>query len=148
MDVHCPSYRRSHQPWKENIQHFKKWNSLTFSYFCGLFLPSWILTWIQGLDWIQVQSGYGSGSTTLVLSFGLRKIFVLCLCIQISLFSHFKISFFYRCVHPWASVQPARLLGPFGSWRAFHIQPVHKSIIVIARYFGKLDPEPHLSEIM
>ncbi len=37
-----PSYRRSLQPWYENIQHFKTWNFLTFFDFCGSFLPSWI----------------------------------------------------------------------------------------------------------
>ncbi len=36
-----PSYRRSLQPSKENIQHFKTWNFLIFFYFCGSFLPSW-----------------------------------------------------------------------------------------------------------
>jgi hypothetical protein len=36
------SYRRSLQPSKENIQHFKKLNSLTFFYVSGAFLPSWI----------------------------------------------------------------------------------------------------------
>ncbi len=30
-----PSYRRSLQPWKENIQHFKRWKFRTFFYFCG-----------------------------------------------------------------------------------------------------------------
>ncbi len=38
----CPSYRRSHQPSKENIQHFRRWNFLTVFYFCASFLPSWI----------------------------------------------------------------------------------------------------------
>jgi hypothetical protein len=37
-----PSYRRSLQPSKENIQHLKTWNFLIFFYFCGSFLPSWI----------------------------------------------------------------------------------------------------------
>ncbi len=35
-----PSYRRSLQPSKANIQHFKTWNFLIFVYFCGSFLPS------------------------------------------------------------------------------------------------------------
>ncbi len=34
LDKGHPSYRRSLQ----NVQHFKKWNLLTFFYFCGLFL--------------------------------------------------------------------------------------------------------------
>ncbi len=47
-----PSYRRSLQSSKENIQHFKIWNFITFFYFCGSFLPSWIrirnpLTWLN-----------------------------------------------------------------------------------------------------
>ncbi len=33
----CPSYRRSLQPSKENIQHFKTWNFLIFSIFAGNF---------------------------------------------------------------------------------------------------------------
>jgi hypothetical protein len=33
----CPSYRRSLQPSKEKIQHFKKWNLLTVLNFCGSF---------------------------------------------------------------------------------------------------------------
>jgi hypothetical protein len=37
-----PSYRRSLQPSKENIQHFKNFNLLTFLNFCWSFLPSWI----------------------------------------------------------------------------------------------------------
>ncbi len=36
-----PSYRRSLQSTKENIQHFKTWNLLIFFYFCGSFLLSW-----------------------------------------------------------------------------------------------------------
>ncbi len=43
-----PSYRRSLQPSKENIQHFKTWHFLTFFYFCGSFLPFWI----------RIQSGF------------------------------------------------------------------------------------------
>jgi hypothetical protein len=34
-----PSYRKSLQPSKENIHHFKTGNFLTFSYFRGSFLP-------------------------------------------------------------------------------------------------------------
>ncbi len=37
-----PSCRRSLQPSKENIQHFKKLNLFTFFNFCELVLPSWI----------------------------------------------------------------------------------------------------------
>ncbi len=37
-----PSYRRSLQPSKENIHHFKRWNLLAVSYFSGSFLSSWI----------------------------------------------------------------------------------------------------------
>ncbi len=46
----CPRYRRSLQPSKENIQHFKKWNWLTFFYVCGLFLSSWIRIQIANPD--------------------------------------------------------------------------------------------------
>ncbi len=72
-----PSYRRSLQPSKENIQHCKRWNLLTVFYFPGQFLPSWIrirignlriadldTVRIQGLYWIRIQSG----STTLVFT--------------------------------------------------------------------------------
>jgi hypothetical protein len=34
-----PSYRRSFQPSKENIRHFKTWNYWTFSIFVGIFCP-------------------------------------------------------------------------------------------------------------
>ncbi len=41
-----PSYYKGLQlSKKENIQHFSKWNLLTFSHFWRSFLPSWI--WIQ-----------------------------------------------------------------------------------------------------
>jgi hypothetical protein len=33
------SYKRSLQPSKENIQHFKTLNLKTFAYFCGSFCP-------------------------------------------------------------------------------------------------------------
>ncbi len=49
-----PSFRRSLQLSKENIQHFKKWNLLTFLYFCGSFLPSLIR--IQGSHWIRIHN--------------------------------------------------------------------------------------------
>jgi hypothetical protein len=73
-----PSYRRSLQPSKENIQHFKAWKFWTFFYFCGSFLPSWIRIRIRNLNAdpdpdpaTQINadpcgSGYGSGSETLV----------------------------------------------------------------------------------
>ncbi len=70
-----PSYRQSLQSSKENIQHFKKWNVLTFSIFVGHFSPpgsgSGFAIRIQGPYWIRIysRSGYGSrfGSTTLAL---------------------------------------------------------------------------------
>ncbi len=57
----------------ENIQHFKKWNVLTFSMFVGHFCPpgsgsdceSWYGSREQRPHWIRIQSGYGSGSTSL-----------------------------------------------------------------------------------
>jgi hypothetical protein len=36
-----PSYKRSLQLSKENVQHFKTWKFSIF-FFCGSFLPSWI----------------------------------------------------------------------------------------------------------
>ncbi len=54
-----PSYRRSLQLSKENIQHFKTWNFLIFFYFCGSFLPAWIR--INWPDWIRIQFGSRSG---------------------------------------------------------------------------------------
>ncbi len=45
-----PSYWRSLQPPKENIQHFKTWNFLTFSYFCGYFLLVWMRICLTSLD--------------------------------------------------------------------------------------------------
>ncbi len=38
----CTRYRRSFQPSKANIQHFKTCKFFTFFYFCGSFLPLWI----------------------------------------------------------------------------------------------------------
>ncbi len=49
------SYRRSLQPSKENIQHFKTWKSCNFSYFCGSFLPSWIRIPIQQLKLMRIR---------------------------------------------------------------------------------------------
>ncbi len=37
-----PSYKRGFQSSEEHIQHFKKWNLLSFFCFCGSYLPSWI----------------------------------------------------------------------------------------------------------
>ncbi len=45
----CTTYRRSLQPSKENIHHFKTWKFLTFFYICESFFPSWIRIWIQQL---------------------------------------------------------------------------------------------------
>ncbi len=64
-----PSYRRSLQPSKENIQHFKTWNFLTFSLFMWVIFPSfgppgsrfWIR--IHWSHWIRIQSGFGSKAT-------------------------------------------------------------------------------------
>jgi hypothetical protein len=56
------SYKRSLQPSKENIQHFKKRNCFPFFYICGTFLPSWIRIRLQ-LTKINADpcwSGYGS----------------------------------------------------------------------------------------
>jgi hypothetical protein len=44
-----PSCRRSIQHAKKNIQHFN--NLLTFFYFCGSYLPSWI--WIHNADFLR-----------------------------------------------------------------------------------------------
>ncbi len=61
-----PSYKRSLQLSKENIHHFKTWNFLIYSYFCGSFLPSWIRIRfrIHWPDWILIR--FGSGSATLL----------------------------------------------------------------------------------
>ncbi len=42
--------RRSLQPSKKNIQHFKKWNLVTFFYVCWSFSPSWIRIRIANPD--------------------------------------------------------------------------------------------------
>ncbi len=60
-----PNYRRSLQPSKDNIQHFKKWNLLTVFYFSGPFLPSRIRIRIRvaypDTDHRDpTESGYGS----------------------------------------------------------------------------------------
>ncbi len=50
-----PSYRRSLQPSKENIQYLKTWKFWTFFYFCGSFLPSWIRVRIQQLKLMRIR---------------------------------------------------------------------------------------------
>ncbi len=73
-----PSYRRSLQLSKENIQQFKTWNFFTFFFFCGSFLPSWIRIRIWNADpdpATQINadpcgSGDGSGSAALSPSQG------------------------------------------------------------------------------
>ncbi len=55
-----PSYRKSRQPSKENIQYLKTWHFLIFFCFCGSFLSSWIRIRIHWPDWIQIQLGSGS----------------------------------------------------------------------------------------
>ncbi len=67
--------RRSLQPLKENIQHFKTWKFFTFFYICWSFLPSWIRIQIriQNMDpdpdpATQINADLcESGSTTLIL---------------------------------------------------------------------------------
>ncbi len=55
---HCPSNRKGLQLTKENIQHFKIWNFLTFFYFYGVF---------AFLDPDpESDSGFGFGSTGLI----------------------------------------------------------------------------------
>ncbi len=65
-----PSYRRSLQPSKENIQHFKTWNFLIFSTFVGHFCPpgsgSGFRIRIRNhwSDWIRIRirnTGEGGG---------------------------------------------------------------------------------------
>ncbi len=69
-----PSYKRSLQLSKENIQHFKTWNFLLFSTFLGHFCPPGsgsgfrIRIRIHWPDWIRIQ--FGSGSATLLSSYG------------------------------------------------------------------------------
>jgi hypothetical protein len=41
---------------KENIQHFKTWNFLTFFYFSGSFFPSWIRIRIQQLKLMRIHA--------------------------------------------------------------------------------------------
>jgi hypothetical protein len=53
--TYSPRYRRSLQPSKENIQHFKTRKFCTFFYFCGSFLPSWIrIQWLEMRIWHSV----------------------------------------------------------------------------------------------
>jgi hypothetical protein len=51
----CLSYRRSLQPSKENIQHFKKLNLFTFSMFLGNICPPGSGSGLQILIRIQIQ---------------------------------------------------------------------------------------------
>ncbi len=71
-----PSYKRSPQLSKENIQHFKTWNFLIFSYLCGSLLHSWIRTQINWPDWIRIRirspeckGSYWSSSTANVVTY-------------------------------------------------------------------------------
>ncbi len=50
------SYRRSLQPSKKNIQHFKTWKIFTFFYICRSFLPSWIRIRIQQLKLMRIHN--------------------------------------------------------------------------------------------
>ncbi len=67
-----PSYKRSLQLSKENLQHFKTWNFLIFSTFVGHFCPPGFGSGfrirnrirIHWPDWIRIH--YGSWSETLV----------------------------------------------------------------------------------
>ncbi len=64
------SYRRSLQPSKENIQHFKTWNFLPFFYFVGLFCPPRsgfrIRIRIHWPDWIRIRGHFCHCYTSLV----------------------------------------------------------------------------------
>ncbi len=55
-----PSYRRSFQPSKENIQHFKKWTFKLFSLFVGHFCPPGSGSGYGSRDPVESGSGYGS----------------------------------------------------------------------------------------
>ncbi len=58
------SYRRSLQLTKENIQHFKKYNFLTFSIFVGHFCPPGSDSGSGSTDlWIRIQSRSGAENT-------------------------------------------------------------------------------------
>ncbi len=56
-----PCYKRSLQPFKENIQHFTKWNLVTIFYFCGYVCSPGsgsvlrIRIQIEGLHWIWIR---------------------------------------------------------------------------------------------
>ncbi len=51
-----PSYRRSLQPLKKNIQRFERWNLITVFYFSVPFFPSKIRRQIQGPHWIRIHN--------------------------------------------------------------------------------------------
>jgi len=59
-----PSYRRSLQPSKENIQHFKTLNFITFFYFWGSFCPTGSRSGFTDL----IESGSGSETLTATLT--------------------------------------------------------------------------------
>jgi hypothetical protein len=50
-----PSYRRSLQPSKKKIQHFKTRNFFTFFCFCESVLHSWIRIRIQQLKLMRIE---------------------------------------------------------------------------------------------
>ncbi len=50
------SYRRSLQPSKENIQHFKTWMFFIIFYICVSHLPSWIRIRIQQLKLMRIHA--------------------------------------------------------------------------------------------
>ncbi len=52
----CTSYRRSLQPAKKNIQHFKSWKFFTIFYICGSFLAFWIRIRIQQLKLMRIHA--------------------------------------------------------------------------------------------
>ncbi len=51
-----PTYRRSHQHLKENIQHFKTRKFWTFLYFWGSFLLSWMRIRIRYTSWSSLMT--------------------------------------------------------------------------------------------
>ncbi len=60
-----PCYRRSLQPLKENIQHFKTWNFFfNFVLFLWVLLLSCIWIWIQQLKFIRIRNPTANSSYT------------------------------------------------------------------------------------